>query len=252
MYFDFNFILQSFIPKGSLEDDEGESGVCRCLEDTRPLGLKNCSNKVLAGVTNHALKQPVSAGASKLENGFIMAVLLPVFGRFGPDATTFLFRILRGVIQACPISGTAFVVALDPFLQMFEHRVCRTNLGVVAACADDIGASLVSMTALKVLRPIFEMVRKVAGLPLEDSKCVIVPTRSEFSDEGCLRYREWLLKNLRSWQNRAFSKSRPGAADHGWSAPARKWRARTFKFADSKLPVAIAVSPCTTLAPFRA
>ena len=50
----------------------------------------------------------------------------------------FLFRILCGIIQGCPLSGSLFVIALNPFLNCFE-----TLLGtgeIMRAFADDLGA----------------------------------------------------------------------------------------------------------------
>ena len=35
----------------------------------------------------------------------------------------FLFQVLSGVLQGCPLSGLAFSLAMDPFLRMFDFLI---------------------------------------------------------------------------------------------------------------------------------
>ena len=52
----------------------------------------------------------------------------------------FLYLILSGVLQGCPLSGMIFAMTVDPFLQKFVTEAEDTNVAVVRACADDSGA----------------------------------------------------------------------------------------------------------------
>ena len=60
---------------------------------------------------------------------------------FGHHAV-FLYWIWSGVLQGCPLSGSLFVLAIDPFLDKFYKLVHSVGLGKLGACADDIGAVL--------------------------------------------------------------------------------------------------------------
>ena len=50
----YNHVLGVFVPKG--DDDRDSEGIVRAAEDTRPLSLKNCSNKVVMAATNARVK----------------------------------------------------------------------------------------------------------------------------------------------------------------------------------------------------
>ena len=61
----FNLSLSAFPEKGEQEDDTREE-VTRDPADTRPLSLKNCDNKTLAGVVNFGvLRRQLAAGLRK-------------------------------------------------------------------------------------------------------------------------------------------------------------------------------------------
>lgn len=49
--------------------------------------------------------------------------------------------VISGVLQGGPLSGSSFVIALDPLLYTFKHAIEDTSLGKVRACADDVGAT---------------------------------------------------------------------------------------------------------------
>ena len=70
--------------------------------------------------------------------------------------TTFLFWILTGVLQGCPLSGMLFAIIMDPFLVKFEMDICSTGKGCVRACADDVGAALSSLHDLIIAKEIFD------------------------------------------------------------------------------------------------
>ena len=86
-----------------------------------------------------------------------------------------LFWFLSGALQGCPASAFLFTVALDPFLYIFEHTLISHSLGILRACADDLGAALRKLAALKKFFPIFALAEAAAGLVLKPSKCIIIP-----------------------------------------------------------------------------
>ena len=70
---EFNNTLQQFTAKG--EEEEDYVAVVRTPESMRPLGLKNCDNKLIGAVTNSAVRTPIAVHACVLQRGFI-------YGRF--------------------------------------------------------------------------------------------------------------------------------------------------------------------------
>lgn len=52
-----------------------------------------------------------------------------------PDAFIVITIILRGILQGCPLSGTAFVCGIDPFLRLVVARIDAQNKGKTRACA---------------------------------------------------------------------------------------------------------------------
>ena len=55
---DFNDVLQIYIPKPTGAESDGLLTVS--ASEARPLGLKDCSNKSIAAVTNNVLKRPLA------------------------------------------------------------------------------------------------------------------------------------------------------------------------------------------------
>ena len=104
---------------------------------------------------------------------FMNMAYLQVKGTF-----IYLYMIVTGVLQGCPLSGMIFDIGLDPFLRWMEKDIERTGLGTIRACADDIGGSLSCISALSALAPVFECAQRVAGLTLKPIKCVIVPLKA--------------------------------------------------------------------------
>ena len=79
------------------------------------------------------------------------------------------------------------------------HRALRNaHAGIARACADDIGASLRGLYHLKILQPIFQCAKEIAGLNLKPSKCVLVPL-CEFSPQVVNKIHRWLLKHIPAW-----------------------------------------------------
>ena len=92
----------------------------------------------------------------------------------GPNEL-FLWWVLSGVLQGCPMSGFSFAVALDPFLRWLELVTAPWPLVCIRACADDLGGVFPNIIALLHVIPVFEAAQKTAGLTLKPKKCNIVP-----------------------------------------------------------------------------
>ena len=67
----FNDLLGVFLPKGSTDEDTAKSAK-RSAENTRPLGLKNTDNKVVAAVTNRSITPTIATNSDKSQNGFVI------------------------------------------------------------------------------------------------------------------------------------------------------------------------------------
>ena len=80
-----------------------------------------------------------------------------------------LFRILSGVLQGCPLSGTLFVFVMDPLLWSFRRYLIGS---VTRSCADDIGMALRRLEVLALVFELFEVSRLVSLLTFRPAKCV--------------------------------------------------------------------------------
>ena len=66
----FNDSFSIFPLKGSMDEDTAFS-VNRTADCTRPLGLKICDNKAIAGAVNYAITPAISKWADNSQNGFV-------------------------------------------------------------------------------------------------------------------------------------------------------------------------------------
>ena len=95
-----------------------------------------------------------------------MYVLVVAFARAGCDAASeFLFVIMRGVLQGCPLSGSLFVIDLNPLLDMFVGALAGPEgdepVGIIRVCADDIGAPLRLRSGLALMARVFVLAELV-------------------------------------------------------------------------------------------
>ena len=49
------------------------------------------------------------------------------------DGLTWLCEVISEVLQGCPLSGTLFVIAIDPLLYGFEKHLRTPGLGTIRA-----------------------------------------------------------------------------------------------------------------------
>ena len=109
-----------------------------------------------------------------------------------------LVNFLSGVLQGCPASAFLFNNALDPFLTRFHNTFRPNNAGIVRACADDIGISIVRLKHLLLIASVFKDCRIFAGLELKPIKCVLVPL-CMFPHKVHDSIKKWLRKNIPEW-----------------------------------------------------
>jgi hypothetical protein len=318
---DFNDSISLFIPKGEEELDHIE--ILRHSEDTRPLGLKNSVNKILAGVANWSCKPALSKSTVYTQRGFvpdrqlienvvnldtaarissakgntqfdspmnprlcpILALwdiasafpsvshewLMLVLDLIGAPCglrnlvralyracrafavmngdIRFLYFVQSGVLQGCPLSGMLFAIIFDPFLRHLEAVIDARRQGTSRACADDVGASLNSLSSLLEIKPCFDAAERLGGLGLKPAKCVIIPTVAILTDELAAKVKEWLNRFLPGWADfriKATSKYLgfqvgPASGSSQWNAAIQKYKDRAVAIAHSHAPAGITV-----------
>ena len=159
---------------------------------------------------------------------------------------TFLFSILAGVLQGCPMSATLFIFAINPFLLHFEEILEKDKLGIVRACADDIGISLHDFRSLANVSIVFECAKRLANLNLKPPKCHIVPLNCPSSDSGQPDYSlitKWLEVHIPNWKTFQICRAAkylgfflgPGAGANQWTLPIKKWKDRSRDIANSHM-----------------
>ena len=67
------------------------------------------------------------------------------------NGVVFMFSVLSGVLQGCPLSGSVFVVAFDPVWHMFRIHLGNPFVAWVGACANDIGMALSQLRHLPIV-----------------------------------------------------------------------------------------------------
>ena len=79
------------------------------------------------------------------------------------------------------------------------------GLGRVFACADDIGAAISALHHLLPLARLFNLLRKVTGLTVKPSKCVMILTSITCTEQNIGHIRNRLHNNIPEWENMAVN-----------------------------------------------
>ena len=165
---------------------------------------------------------------------------------FGSTGLQGLYDIANGVLQGCPLSGLVFVWILDPILSALTALTDASHDGITRACADDVGASLKWLVALKGFFTVFQITKKVSAMELNTKKCILVPSASSWTMNLAHEFSSWLHVNIPAWADfkvRPMAKYLgfflgPGAVLHSWVGPLPKFDARTRSIAAAR------ASPC--------
>ena len=157
------------------------------------------------------------------------------------DGKHLLFNIMCGVLQGCPLSSTLFVMCINPFLEHMDQSIFARNLGVVRACADDVGAALKSFHTLSKLHLVFQWARRISNLTLKPIKCNLVPCSLPWSEALSEFISVWIQDKIPEW--RGFRVVRhakyfgflmgPKIKDAQWSGVLDKCLSRGKAIADS-------------------
>ena len=120
------------------------------------------------------------------------------------------------MLQGCPPSGALFAAAVDAVLRhlasivevTLRTRRPRDNplpLGIVAACADDIGGSFASIRIRMPMCGVFGIVERVSNLKVEPKKCVVVRVHEQPTLYLCQRISEWIKICFPEWDILKFT-----------------------------------------------
>ena len=94
------------------------------------------------------------------------------------------------------------------------------------------------------------MFRKVSGLSLKPSKCVLILTSVVCSERNILAVRNWLQNNSPDWKNMKIASQGkylgffvgPESGTHNWSSPLSKYKQRAREIYVAALPAAFSAS----------
>ena len=122
-------------------------------------------------------------------------------------------------------------------------------MGIIRACADDIGAALRSADVLPRLAATFKDAENLAGLTLKMKKTNFIPLNMFNSDKVISSLRLWISSNVPHWSEvQIVDCARylgaflgPKSANVAWSSPITKWSNRTSTISASGVPLCVSV-----------
>jgi hypothetical protein len=177
-----------------------------------------------------------------------MYTLVRTYARCDADLY-FLYWIISGVLQGCPLSGMIFAFAIDPFLRKLEAEVDGCGIGTTRACADDVGGALPCIGTLKTYKSTFDLAATLAGLVLKPTKCILVPIAERFNAVVVQNIKAWLCGNLGGWKDFNILpfgtylgfQIGPSAGTTQWDKPIIKYRSAAKTIAMTHASAAISV-----------
>ena len=175
--------------------------------------------------------------------------VVSAFGRVASSPSRFLFFILSGIIQGCPLAGTCFAICMDTFLEKFGNTIDNLGRGIVRACADDIGAALRSLQSIIPLAKIFNEAQQHAGLTLKIRKCSFVVLSQQLSEQVVSEMKSWIIENVPSWSDVQIvdcarylgAHLGPRSANDMWTGALAKWARRSATIASSGAPIKVCI-----------
>ena len=163
----------------------------------------------------------------------------------GGDSDRTLYKIESGIIQGCPLSGSIFVLTVDPFLQLLKRTIpSATN----RAFADDIATLVQSLQDLPTLKRSFDLFRDISGLDLKVKKCSLIPLGINPTPDAIKRVTRAVRKITPEWANFSVVPSAEylgvmigpkGGSAASWEKPLKKFIERTNLIANAALAPSI-------------
>ncbi|CAK0820581.1 unnamed protein product, partial [Prorocentrum cordatum] len=178
--------VQIFPPKNVTDAELADRACIRSPDKVRVLGLRNCDLKIISAAVNHATRPALQALAPLCQRGFVpgrnfgvnileldvSSRMLSVTPRASRDIPV-LFSL--GIMQGCPLSGTLHALGAAAFLVDLAEKVEGPQVGLIRACADDIGGALRSAQALSEVSQVMSCASAMANLDLKAAKCKVAP-----------------------------------------------------------------------------
>ena len=157
----------------------------------------------------------------------------------------FLFYVLCGVKTGCPLSSILFLLCVNPIIDLFRFLSDSPGFSTTRVCADDFGSALKSLYRIKCQASIFKLAGKVAGLFLKPSKCVIIVSCTELSDELEAAIKLWLSINVPEFVDFSIASSGKylgyylgrDSEHRSFDAPFEKVEQRVLEIVDANAPV---------------
>ena len=156
-----------------------------------------------------------------------------------------LYKIESGIIQGCPLSGSIFVLTVDPFLKLLKKTIpSATN----RAFADDIATLVQSLQDLPCLKKSFDLFRDISGLALKVQKCSLIPLGINPTPDAIKRVTRAVRKITPDWANFSVVPSAEylgvmigpkGGSSASWEKPLKKYVERANLIANAALAPSI-------------
>ena len=97
-----------------------------------------------------------------------------------------------------PLSGSIFVLTVDPFLRLLKRTIpSATN----RAFADDIATLVQSLQDLPTLKRNFDLFKDISGLDLKVKKCSLIPLGVNPTPDAIKRVTRAVRKITPEWAN---------------------------------------------------
>ena len=156
----------------------------------------------------------------------------------------FSFPFFAGVKTGCPFSSIAFLLAVNPIIDLFLYLSDGPKLSQTRVCADDFGSALKALHVIKTQASIFRLASRITGMRLKPAKCVIIISGCELTQSLIQAVRSWLKANVPDFQD--FSITNAGKY-LGWylgrnsialsfAAPLEKYTSRIQEVVDGSAP----------------
>ena len=167
-----------------------------------------------------------------------------------------LFKIRSGVLQGCPLSGTLFVIVINPLLRAMA-TILTGEHDALCAFADDLAAALHDHKQMAELYKIFQTWEEISAMKLKSKKGVIIMLgRPPGNPHPKLVLLDYLASSCPKWSQMAIAAAAkylgfflgPGAGPLMWKLAYRKYVYRTKKIASAKLPPAVSIDLYNTYA----